>query len=96
MRGAVFLGERQIELMEFPDPKPSPNEVIVEMRASGLCGSDFRRYRELRNDRKDLSQLNAGGHEPCGQVTEIGSGVRHLREDDNVIVHHYLGCGKCK
>jgi threonine dehydrogenase-like Zn-dependent dehydrogenase len=66
------------------------------MRASGLCGSDFRRYRAPRNEQGDLSQLKAGGHEPCGQVIEIGSGVRHLTIDDDIIVHHYLGCGKCK
>ena len=45
MRGIVFLGERQLELRDFPEPKPGPSEVIVEMRASGLCGSDFRTFR---------------------------------------------------
>ena len=36
MRGVVFTGEREIELMEFPDPTPGPGEVVVEMKASGM------------------------------------------------------------
>ncbi len=96
MRGIVFLGERQLELRKFPDPIPGFSEVVVEMRASGLCGSDLRPYRESRKERGDPAQLKAGGHEPCGQVTEVGPGIRHVKVGDRVIVHHYLGCGRCK
>jgi threonine dehydrogenase-like Zn-dependent dehydrogenase len=45
MRGVVFMGDRAIELMEFPDPTPGPGEVVVEMKASGMCGSDLHQYR---------------------------------------------------
>ena len=38
MRGAVFLGNRKIEIRNFPDPTPGPGEVVIEMKASGLCG----------------------------------------------------------
>ena len=41
MRGVVFLGDRQLELMEFPDPTPGEGEVVLEMKASGMCGSDL-------------------------------------------------------
>ena len=41
MRGVVFTGDRELELMEFPDPTPGPDEVVVEMKASGMCGSDL-------------------------------------------------------
>jgi D-arabinose 1-dehydrogenase-like Zn-dependent alcohol dehydrogenase len=43
-RGVVFTGEREIELMEFPDPTPGPDEVVVEMKASGMCGSDLQQW----------------------------------------------------
>jgi D-arabinose 1-dehydrogenase-like Zn-dependent alcohol dehydrogenase len=39
MRGVVFPGERQVTLMEFPDPTPGPGEVVVEMKASAICTS---------------------------------------------------------
>lgn len=96
MNGIVFTGDRQLELREFPEPKPGFSEVIVQMRASGLCGSDFRTYRMPRSERGDLAQLKAGGHEPCGQILEAGPGVRRLKAGDRVIVHHYLGCGECR
>jgi threonine dehydrogenase-like Zn-dependent dehydrogenase len=92
----VFLGERQLELRRFPEPVPERFEVVVEMRASGLCGSDLRYYRAPREERGDLAQLKAAGHEPCGQVVAVGPGVHRVHEGERVIVHHYLGCGRCK
>ena len=96
MKGAIFLGERQLELREFPDPHPGTGEVVIRMRGSGLCGSDLRHYRASRAERGDPDQLKAGGHEPCGEVVELGPEVRHVKVGDRVMVHHYLGCGRCK
>ena len=42
MRGAVFLGNRKIEIRNFPDPTPGSGEVVIEMKASGMCGSDLK------------------------------------------------------
>ncbi|MEU2686855.1 alcohol dehydrogenase catalytic domain-containing protein [Streptomyces hygroscopicus] len=46
MKGAVFLGDRKVELRDFPEPQPGPGEVVVAIRASGLCGSDLHYYRD--------------------------------------------------
>jgi threonine dehydrogenase-like Zn-dependent dehydrogenase len=91
MRGLVFLGEKQVELREFPDPKPGPGEVVVAIRASGMCGSDLRPYQR--------GQFNfVTGHEPCGVVAERGPGVTDAQAPlgQRVMVHHYWGCGMCK
>ena len=45
MRGITFLGDRELEIRDFPDPKPGPSEVILQMKASGMCGSDLHAYR---------------------------------------------------
>jgi threonine dehydrogenase-like Zn-dependent dehydrogenase len=45
MRGVVFLGDRELELREFPDPAPGPGEVVIEMKASRMCGCDLHAYR---------------------------------------------------
>ena len=45
MKGVVFLGDRKLELREFPDPTPGPREVVLEIKASGMCGSDLHNYR---------------------------------------------------
>jgi threonine dehydrogenase-like Zn-dependent dehydrogenase len=91
MRGLVFLGERKVALREFADPRPGPGEVVVAIRASGMCGSDLRPY--------EMGQSSyVTGHEPCGVVAERGPGVTEQQAPlgQRVMVHHYWGCGMCK
>lgn len=90
MRGVVFLGNKQLEMREFPTPEPGPGQVLVKMRASGICGSDLRPYRGER------AQTSVGGHEPCGEVADLGPGVVGPRVGDRAMIHHYSGCGTCK
>src|SRR5438270_272528 len=84
MRGVVFQGERQLELMNFPDPTPGEGEVVVEMKASGMCGSDLHQYRRAKGGTA-IGGLAAAtepviaGHEPCGVVAAIGPGVSEAR-----------------
>jgi len=102
MRGIVFLGDRDLELMEFPDPAPGPREVVLEMKASGMCGSDLKFYRRPKGAAGGLGLPAASGpviagHEPCGVVAAVGAGVtpREARLGARVMVHHYNGCGVC-
>ena len=44
MRGVVFLGDRELALKDFPDPTPGLSEVVVAMKASGMCGSDLHQW----------------------------------------------------
>src|SRR5256885_9895475 len=82
MRGVVFTGGREIELMEFPDPTPGPGEVVVEMKASGMCGSDLHQYRRPKSGGESIGGLPVnpnpviGGHEPCGVVAATRPGGR--------------------
>jgi D-arabinose 1-dehydrogenase-like Zn-dependent alcohol dehydrogenase len=46
MKGVVFLGDRKLELREFPDPTPGPRDVILAIKASGMCGSDLHTSQE--------------------------------------------------
>src|SRR6267143_1365916 len=103
MRGVVFLGGRKLELREFPDPKPGPGEVVVAMKASGMCGSDLHPYRAVGNAAAALGLGGTGGpvvagHEPCGVVAARGPGVADADAPtgQRVMVHHYKGCGRCK
>jgi threonine dehydrogenase-like Zn-dependent dehydrogenase len=45
MRGVVFPGDRNVSYVDVPDPSPGPLGVIVEMKASGMCGTDLQNYR---------------------------------------------------
>jgi threonine dehydrogenase-like Zn-dependent dehydrogenase len=92
MKGIVFLGDRKLEVRDFPDPAPGPRDVVVQMRASGMCGSDLPPYRSAN----PLPVVR--GHEPCGVVVARGSAVSEDEApiDQRVMIHHYSGCGLCK
>ena len=94
MRGVAFRGERQIEMRTFPDPTPGPGEVVVAIKASGMCGSDLHYYRGAR---VADDKLIVAGHEPCGVVAAVGPGVfgPHSKIGARVMVHHYAGCSDC-
>ena len=104
MKGVVFLGDRKLELREFPDPTPGPRDVILEIKASGMCGSDLHNYRAPANPGGVVTggiKRAAGviaGHEPCGVVAAVGTAVtdRDARIGQRVMDHHYDGCGNCK
>jgi threonine dehydrogenase-like Zn-dependent dehydrogenase len=102
MRGVVFLGSRKLELREFPDPTPGPGEVVIAIKASGMCGSDLHPYRAVGNAAAALGLGGTGGpviggHEPCGVVAERGPGVAEADAPtgQRVMNHHYRGCGRC-
>ena len=103
MRGALFMGDRQIEVREFPDPTPGPGEVVLAIKASGMCGSDLKFYRPPPGEAQralglgDVTEPIIGGHEPCGVVAAVGPGVnpKQAREGMRVMDHHYAGCGAC-
>ncbi|MDP8905117.1 MAG: zinc-binding dehydrogenase [Chloroflexota bacterium] len=96
MRGVVLPGNRTVELREFPRPTPGAGQVLLEMRASTICGSDIRAiYREHLGVGAEAYRGVIAGHEPSGEVVEVGAGVRRLSVGDRVAVYHIAGCGAC-
>jgi D-arabinose 1-dehydrogenase-like Zn-dependent alcohol dehydrogenase len=101
MKGVVFHGDRKLEILDFPDPTPGPGEVVLEIKASGMCGSDLKFYRAVGG----ASSLGLGkvagpliaGHEPCGVVAAVGPGVseKQAKVGMRVMQHHYRGCSAC-
>ena len=104
MKGIVFTGGRELELMDFADPTPGPGEVVLEMKASGMCGSDLHQYRRPKGGTGGSvggipanTEPVIAGHEPCGVVAARGSGVseREAPIGARMMVHHYQGCTLC-
>jgi threonine dehydrogenase-like Zn-dependent dehydrogenase len=95
MRGVAFLGNSVAEVIDFPDVNPGPEQVLVKLRSSGLCGSDFSRYRGSSPNEHE-GQLIRPGHEPCGEVVQLGLNVKGLKVGDRIIQHHYEGCHQCE
>lgn len=102
MKAMLFLGEKKIELIDLPNPKIGDDEVLLEMKAAGLCGSDLHLFYTPSRAEKEagifglkFSPDMIPGHEPCGQVVEVGNSVKHLKVGDRVAVAHISGCGHC-
>ena len=105
MKGAVFTGNRRIEIQEFPDPTPGDDDVVLEIKASGMCGTDLHLYRSPGGGPAAAKAMGVavgegsfiGGHEPCGIVVARGKSVkdRHAAIGARVMQHHYHGCGAC-
>ncbi len=96
MRGVLLPGGRRVELREFDVPEPGYGQVLVKMKASSICGSDIRAiYREHLGHGPEGYQGVIAGHEPCGQIIQVGPGCKRFQAGDRVLLYHISGCGVC-
>lgn len=104
MKALIFPGSGALELVEKPLPEAGPGEIVIDIRASGVCGSDLH-FLHASAEEQRHSKLGVGldreptvtpGHEIVGIVGSVGPEVYSLRAGDRVAVHHYSGCGNCR
>jgi L-iditol 2-dehydrogenase len=88
-KAARYYSKSDIRIEEVDLPELKPGEAKVRVRACGICGSDLTDwYMEPRAPA-------FFGHEPAGDVVEVGKGVANLKEGDRVFVHHHVPCFVC-
>jgi threonine dehydrogenase-like Zn-dependent dehydrogenase len=96
MQGVFLPGGRRVEHRDVPQPSPGYGQVLVRMRASTICGSDLRAiYREHLGSGPEAYRDVVAGHEPCGEIVEVGPGCRRFTTGDRVVLYHIAGCGLC-
>lgn len=97
MRTAIFYGERDIRIEDIPVPRPQQGEVLIEVRASGICGSDLHRYRGHEPWGAKANGPRRHGHEIAGVVKELGPDTNGIEVGQAVAVEpmQLAGCGKC-
>lgn len=86
MRVAVLRGAGDVALEERPAPRPGPGEVVVDVAAVGVCGSDVHYYEHGRIGRFVVERPLVLGHEPSGTVSAVGPGVDPARVGQRVSV----------
>jgi len=91
MLAARFYGGKDIRVEEVPDPVPGPGEVLVRVRAAGICGSDLHGYRRGTPG----AAPRTPGHELAGEVVALGEGVVGLAPGERVGGEPLVGCGHC-
>lgn len=93
MKAARLYGARDLRVEVVPDPEPGPGEVLIHVRACGVCPSDLRAYLGTRAG--GSSAPRTPGHEWSGYVVALGEGVNELELGDRVVPDWRVVCGKC-
>ena len=90
MRVAMYYNNRDVRLERMRVPQIGPGELLVRIRASGICGSDLMEWYRIKKAPLVL------GHEITGEVVEVGADVVDFRDGDRVFSSHHVPCGKCR
>jgi 2-desacetyl-2-hydroxyethyl bacteriochlorophyllide A dehydrogenase len=92
MRAVTFVEPGRVELAERPEPEAlAPDDAVVRVEASGICGSDLHIY----HGRVQIEPGFTLGHEYVGTVTEVGDGVTGVSAGDRVLGTFHTACGTC-
>lgn len=93
MKAVIWEGPRQIAVADVPDPKiEEPTDAIIKVTSSGICGSDLHLYEALG---PFMTPGDVMGHEPMGEVLEVGDEVTHIKPGDRVVIPFNISCGHC-
>ncbi len=89
MKIAVYYSNNDIRIEEHPKPPILSGEILVKMKASGICGTDVMEWYRIKKAPRIL------GHEMAGEIVEAGEGVERFKKGDRVFVSHHVPCYRC-
>jgi L-iditol 2-dehydrogenase len=89
MKCAMYYNNRDIRLEEIPVPEIEEDELLVEMHACGICGSDVLEWYRIKKAPLVL------GHEMTGQIVKVGKKVTKYNVGDRIFVSHHVPCTTC-
>jgi L-iditol 2-dehydrogenase len=89
MRVAMYYSNKDVRLEEMPIPEIGPGELLMQVEASGICGSDVMEWYRIHKVPLVL------GHEVAGVVVEVGQGVNRFKVGDRIIAAHHVPCNTC-
>ena len=90
MKVAVYYNNKDVRVKEVPVPEINENEILVKVRASGICGSDVMEWYRIKKAPRVL------GHEIAGDIVKVGEKVKKYKVGDRVFVSHHVPCNTCK
>ena len=92
MKAAVFEKPKQVMIKQVPVPQIGPNEVLIKVKYTGICGTDWSIYNGWYSADK-LPMIP--GHEFSGVIAKVGKNTRGLKEGDRVTADINMSCGHC-
>lgn len=93
MKALLLTEYKKLELTDIPVPQIGPEEVLIRVRACGICGSDVHGFDGSTGRRIPPVVM---GHEASGVIEKIGSAVKNLAPGDRVAFDSMISCGKCQ
>ncbi len=90
MRVAVYHNNKDIRIQDVPKPEIAPDEILLKVMASGICGTDVVEWYRLPKAPRVL------GHEATGIIEETGEKVTKYKVGDRVFVSHHVPCNRCR
>ncbi|HXW38013.1 MAG TPA: alcohol dehydrogenase catalytic domain-containing protein [Nitrososphaerales archaeon] len=90
MKSVLLRRPGDPEVADLPVPRAKLGEIVVRMRACGICGTDIEKIHG-----RYTASAPVLGHEAVGVVEEVGDGVEGLKRGDRVFPHHHVACGEC-
>jgi len=90
MRVAMYYNNRDVRLERMAVPRIGAGELLVRIRASGICGSDLMEWYRIQKAPLVL------GHEISGEIVDVGEGVEEFQVGERVFVSHHVPCGRCR
>ncbi len=90
MKAAVYRGPNRVYIEEVPLPEPGPGEVVLQVQACGVCGTDLKKIAH-----GDPPPPRIFGHEVAGRVSAVGAGVRDWKPGDRALFFHHIPCRNC-
>ena len=85
-----------IELQDIPRPTAGPNDILIRVKRTAICGTDMHIYNWDAWAQKTIPVPMAVGHEYCGEVVEVGSEVTGFAKGDRVSGEGHITCGYCR
>ena len=95
MKSAVFYGKHDLRVEEQPMPEVGPKDVLIQVKACGVCGTDVHIY-EGDKGAAEVTPPTILGHEFAGVITQVGSEVVQFQPGDRVCIDPNCYCGACE
>jgi L-iditol 2-dehydrogenase len=92
MKALLLSAYNRLEIADHPAPAPGPGEVLIRVRACGICGSDVHGYDGASGRRIPPLIM---GHEAAGEIAALGAGAEGFRAGDRVTLDSMVSCGRC-
>ncbi len=96
MKAAILHGLRDVRIEESPDPEPEAGEVLLRVKAVGVCGSDVHYYARGRIGNQVVKEPQSVGHEFMGVIERLGAGVEGVEPGTRVAVEPGINCRACR